>query len=50
MILKLQGNTYKGHLTGAGSQSQRFSPLSWQEAWQHAGKHGAGEGADSSTS
>jgi len=35
-----QGNAYKGqHLTGAGLQVQRFSPLSsWLEAWQHPGR------------
>ena len=39
------------HLIKAGSQFQRFSPLSsWQEAWWCAGRHGAGEGAESSTS
>ena len=47
-----QGNSYKRqqHLTGAGLQVQRFSPLSSrQEAWQHLGRHGTG-GAESSTS
>jgi hypothetical protein len=46
-----QGNSYKEqHLTEAGLQVQRFSPLSSrQETWQHPGRHGAG-GAESSTS
>jgi hypothetical protein len=45
-----QGNSYKGkHLTGAGLQVLRFSPLSWREAWQHPGRHGT-RGAESSTS
>jgi hypothetical protein len=45
-----QGNSYKGHLIGAGLQVPRFSPLSSrQEAWQYPGRHGAG-GDDSSTS
>jgi hypothetical protein len=38
------------HLTGAGFQFQRFSPLSWQEIQQHTGRHHAGEGVKSSTS
>jgi hypothetical protein len=38
-----QGNSYTGHLIGAGLQIQRFSPLSsWWEAWQHPGRPGAG--------
>jgi hypothetical protein len=46
------GYSYKGkHLTGAGLQVRRFSPLSsWQEAWWHAGGHETGEEAKSSTS
>ena len=46
-----QGKSYtKQHLTGAGLQVQRFSPLSSQAgAWQHPGRHGEG-GAESSTS
>ena len=45
-------NSYKGkHLTGAGLQFQRVSPLaSRQEAWWWcAGRYGAGERAESST-
>ena len=44
-------NSYKEkHLTGAGLQVQRFSPLlSWWEACQNPGILGAG-GAQSSTS
>ena len=39
-----QGNSYKEkHLIGAGSQFQRFYPLSpWREAWQYAGRLDAG--------
>jgi hypothetical protein len=46
-----QGKSYKGqHLIGAGSQVQRFSPLSsWRESWQHSGRHGA-RGAENCTS
>jgi hypothetical protein len=41
--------SYKGqHLTGAGLQFQKFSPLSQQETWQHKDRHDAG--AESSTS
>ena len=38
-----QGNSYKGkHLTGAGLQFQRFSPLSsWWETWWHTCRHDA---------
>jgi hypothetical protein len=44
-----QGNSYKSkHLTGAGLQFQRLSPLSsWWETWYHAGRLGPG-GATSS--
>ena len=43
-------NSYQGkHYIGAGSQFQRFSPLSLQEAWQCTGRHGA-VGAKSSVS
>jgi hypothetical protein len=45
-----QGKSYKGqHLTGAGLQVQRFSPVSSRLTWQHPGRHGRGR-AESSTS
>jgi hypothetical protein len=38
------------HIVGAGTQVQKFNPLSpWQKAWQCPGRHGAG-GAEGSTS
>lgn len=45
-------NSYKGqHLTEAGVQLQRFSPLlSCGEARQCLGRHGPGEEVESSTS
>ena len=41
-----QGKSYKGHLIGAGSQFQRFSPLT--SRWEHGAsrRHGTG-GAES---
>ena len=48
------GNSYKGHLIGAGLQVQRFSPLSskWEHdsVWASPGRHGTGKGAESSAS
>jgi hypothetical protein len=42
--------TLRKHIIGAGSQLQRFSPLSsWQEAWQLTSRC-AGEEAKTSTS
>lgn len=52
IAVKRRHDSYKGnHLTGAGLQFQRFSPLSsWSETCWHGVRQGAGEVAESSTS